>query len=211
MLDKLGIDLEPADVVTLIRLRFPVELEEVLVNLLTKTSAQGILVAKNLFIHGEMERGLSHPRRAGRRADGPRRRPARHPRERGPLRLRPGEDRAPGRGRALVPEPGPDLPDLQRHLQQDRVRQAESPGPGRGRGGLGHRQEGPDHRPQGRRGHGRRAQDPGSVQREDPPRAPTSCRISPASSSSTPSCSSPSGAISGRRCKPRGGRAPVPR
>ena len=58
-LDKLGVDLEPAEVVTLIRLKFPAELEEILVNLLTKTSAPGILVAKNLFIHGETEHGLT--------------------------------------------------------------------------------------------------------------------------------------------------------
>jgi putative nucleotidyltransferase with HDIG domain len=59
LLDKLGVDLEAADVVTLIRLKFPADLEEILVNLLTKTSAPGILVAKNLFVHGETERGLA--------------------------------------------------------------------------------------------------------------------------------------------------------
>jgi putative nucleotidyltransferase with HDIG domain len=59
ILDKLGIDLEPADVVSLVRLKFPAELEEVLVTLAAKTFSHGIILSKNLFIHGEAEQGLT--------------------------------------------------------------------------------------------------------------------------------------------------------
>ena len=59
LLDKLGIDLELADVVAHVRLKFPAELEELMVNLAAKTFSQGIILSKNLFIHGEEERGLT--------------------------------------------------------------------------------------------------------------------------------------------------------
>jgi putative nucleotidyltransferase with HDIG domain len=59
LLDKQGLDLELADVQTLVRLKFPADLEETLISLLAKTFNQGILVSKNLFIHGEAERGLT--------------------------------------------------------------------------------------------------------------------------------------------------------
>jgi putative nucleotidyltransferase with HDIG domain len=59
ILDKLGIDLEVADVDGLLRLKFPAELEEVVVGLSAKIFSQGIIVSKNLFIHGEPERGLT--------------------------------------------------------------------------------------------------------------------------------------------------------
>ena len=58
-LDKLGLDLEPADVTSLIRLKFPAELEEALVTLLAKSFSHGIILSKSLFIHGEAERGLT--------------------------------------------------------------------------------------------------------------------------------------------------------
>ena len=58
LLDKHGIDLELADVQTLIRLKFPANLEETLVTLAAKIFSQGIIVSKNLFIHGEAENGL---------------------------------------------------------------------------------------------------------------------------------------------------------
>jgi putative nucleotidyltransferase with HDIG domain len=58
VLEKLGVDLELPDVVSLVRLKFPADLEEILVNLADKTYSQGIIVSKNLFIHGETERGL---------------------------------------------------------------------------------------------------------------------------------------------------------
>jgi putative nucleotidyltransferase with HDIG domain len=59
LLDKFGIDLEPADVATLARAKFPAELEEALVTLLAKTFNRGIILSKSLFIHGETERGLT--------------------------------------------------------------------------------------------------------------------------------------------------------
>jgi cyclic-di-AMP phosphodiesterase PgpH len=58
LLDKQGLDLEIADVQTLVRLKLPADLEESLVSLLAKTFSQGIIVSKNLFIHGEAERGM---------------------------------------------------------------------------------------------------------------------------------------------------------
>jgi hypothetical protein len=59
LLDKFGIDLELQDLVSLVRLRFPAELEEILVGLSGKIFAQGIVLSKNLFLHGEAERGLT--------------------------------------------------------------------------------------------------------------------------------------------------------
>ena len=59
LVDKVGVDLETPDVASLARLKFPADLEETLIGLLTKISAQGIVVAKTLFIHGEVERGLT--------------------------------------------------------------------------------------------------------------------------------------------------------
>ncbi len=59
LLDKFGVDLEPADVTSLVRLKFPAELEEVLVTLSAKTFRPGIILSKNLFIHGEAESGLT--------------------------------------------------------------------------------------------------------------------------------------------------------
>jgi putative nucleotidyltransferase with HDIG domain len=58
-LDKLGVDLELQDVVSLVRLKFPAELEELLVGLSAKIFTQGIILSKNLFIHGEAERGFT--------------------------------------------------------------------------------------------------------------------------------------------------------
>jgi len=58
LLDKHGVDLSLADVQTLARMRFPSDLEETLIGLVAKTFSEGIIVSKNLFIHGEGERGL---------------------------------------------------------------------------------------------------------------------------------------------------------
>lgn len=58
LIDKHGIDLELPDVLTLVRQKFPSDLEETLVSLAAKTFSQGIIVSKNLFIHGESERGI---------------------------------------------------------------------------------------------------------------------------------------------------------
>jgi cyclic-di-AMP phosphodiesterase PgpH len=59
VLDKLGVDLELQDVVSLVRLKFPAELEEILVGLSAKIFDQGIILSKNLFIHGEAEHGFT--------------------------------------------------------------------------------------------------------------------------------------------------------
>jgi putative nucleotidyltransferase with HDIG domain len=59
LLDKLGVDLELEDLVSLVRLKFPSGLEEVLVGLSAKIFNQGIIPSKNIFLHGEAERGLT--------------------------------------------------------------------------------------------------------------------------------------------------------
>jgi len=59
LLDKLSIDIELQDLASLVKLRFPAELEEVLVGLSAKIFSQGIILSKNLFIHGEAEHGLT--------------------------------------------------------------------------------------------------------------------------------------------------------
>ncbi|HVP91151.1 MAG TPA: HDIG domain-containing protein [Terriglobales bacterium] len=58
-LDQLGIDLDAEDVATLIRLRFPKEVEETLTGIAAKIFSQGIVLSKNLFTHGEVEKGLT--------------------------------------------------------------------------------------------------------------------------------------------------------
>ncbi|MGA2363475.1 MAG: HDIG domain-containing metalloprotein [Candidatus Aminicenantales bacterium] len=58
-LDLLGIDLDAEDVAALVRLKFPKELEETLVGISAKIFGQGIILSKNLFIHGEQDRGLT--------------------------------------------------------------------------------------------------------------------------------------------------------
>jgi putative nucleotidyltransferase with HDIG domain len=57
--DMLGIDLDPQDLTGLIRLKFPKDIEETLTALLAKVFNQGIILSKNLFIHGEQSLGLS--------------------------------------------------------------------------------------------------------------------------------------------------------
>jgi putative nucleotidyltransferase with HDIG domain len=59
VLDLLGIDLDPQDVSGLVRLKFPKELEETMVGISAKIFGQGIILSKNLFIHGEQDRGLT--------------------------------------------------------------------------------------------------------------------------------------------------------
>jgi len=58
-LDLLGIDLDAQDVATLARLRFPKEVEDTLVGIAAKIFSQGIILSKNLFIHGEQDRGMN--------------------------------------------------------------------------------------------------------------------------------------------------------
>ncbi len=58
LFEKHGVDLSLADVQTLVRSKFSSDLEETLIGLAAKAFNEGILVSKNLFIHGEGERGL---------------------------------------------------------------------------------------------------------------------------------------------------------
>jgi putative nucleotidyltransferase with HDIG domain len=58
VLDLLGLDLDADDVATLIRLKFPKEIEDTLTGISAKIFTQGIVLSKNLFIRGEQERGL---------------------------------------------------------------------------------------------------------------------------------------------------------
>lgn len=53
-----GLELTSADLNNLIKVNFGETLEESLINLVVKVSEQGIIVSKNLFIHGEQEKGL---------------------------------------------------------------------------------------------------------------------------------------------------------
>ena len=59
VLDKLGVEVTPNELLTLDKAGFGADLEEILVNLLEKYAAQGIIVAKNLFVRNEPERGFS--------------------------------------------------------------------------------------------------------------------------------------------------------
>jgi putative nucleotidyltransferase with HDIG domain len=59
LLETLSVDIELADLTSLLRLKFPTELEETLVLLSGKIFSQGIVLSKNLFIHGEPDRGLT--------------------------------------------------------------------------------------------------------------------------------------------------------
>jgi len=57
--DKFGVDITPADLADLDKAGFGADLEDALVSLLEKYSAQGIILARNLFVHNEEERGFS--------------------------------------------------------------------------------------------------------------------------------------------------------
>jgi len=59
LLDTLSVDIELQDLASLVRLKFPSEIEETLVLLSGKIFSQGVILSKNLFIHGEAERGLT--------------------------------------------------------------------------------------------------------------------------------------------------------
>lgn len=56
--DNFGFDLSPRDLKLLVKFKFPSTFEENLISLLTKVFYQGIVLSKNLFIHGEREKGL---------------------------------------------------------------------------------------------------------------------------------------------------------
>ncbi len=57
--EKFELELEPRDLASLIRANFSSELEEILISLLGQISSQGIILSKNLFIHGEQEKGFT--------------------------------------------------------------------------------------------------------------------------------------------------------
>jgi putative nucleotidyltransferase with HDIG domain len=57
--DMLGLDIDPQDLASLIRMKFPKDIEETLTAVLAKIFDQGIILSKNLFIHGEQDLGLS--------------------------------------------------------------------------------------------------------------------------------------------------------
>ncbi len=57
--DMLAADIDPEDLALLARLKFAKELEDTLTAVLGKIFNQGIVLSKNLFIHGEPELGLT--------------------------------------------------------------------------------------------------------------------------------------------------------
>ncbi len=60
-----GLELTSTDLNNLIKVNFGETLEESLINLIIKISEPGIIVSKNLFIHGEQEKGLVLIRSSG--------------------------------------------------------------------------------------------------------------------------------------------------
>ncbi len=58
-LDKFALEISTTELNALIRAKFASNIEENLINLIGKTSRQNIILTKNLFIHGEQERGLT--------------------------------------------------------------------------------------------------------------------------------------------------------
>ncbi len=57
--DKLGIEIEARPLAALAKAKFPKELEESLIGIMGKVMAQGVILSKNLFIQGELERGFN--------------------------------------------------------------------------------------------------------------------------------------------------------
>ena len=57
--DKFGLDMVANDLAALEKAGFGADLEDILVNLLEKYSVSGIILAKNLFVHNEPERGFT--------------------------------------------------------------------------------------------------------------------------------------------------------
>lgn len=58
VIDKFGLDLEPQDIASLVRFRFTTELEEALINILSKIFGRGIILSKNFLTRGEREKGI---------------------------------------------------------------------------------------------------------------------------------------------------------
>ena len=59
VLDKMGIEIDLRRLASFIKAKFPAELESGLVSVIGKISAQGIILSKNLFIQGELEKGFT--------------------------------------------------------------------------------------------------------------------------------------------------------
>ncbi len=59
VLDKLGVEIEVRPLTALAKAKFARELEESLVGIIGKVTAQGVILSKNLFIQGELERGFT--------------------------------------------------------------------------------------------------------------------------------------------------------
>lgn len=57
--ERFGLEISNRDLRALIKDKFPVNIEEILINLIGKISDRGIILSKNLFIHGEQERGFT--------------------------------------------------------------------------------------------------------------------------------------------------------
>jgi len=57
--EKYGIEPTTNTIKSLVKLKFNARLEEILINLIGKISEQGIIVSKNLFIHGEQDSGFT--------------------------------------------------------------------------------------------------------------------------------------------------------
>lgn len=58
-LDTYGVEIPTSTLRALARIKFSATIEENLINLIGKVSAHGIVLSKNLFIHGEQEKGLT--------------------------------------------------------------------------------------------------------------------------------------------------------
>ncbi len=58
LIDSLGIELGHQDIASLVRLKFPTEIEEALLRTLDGIFARGVVLSKNLFVHGERTQGL---------------------------------------------------------------------------------------------------------------------------------------------------------
>ena len=59
IIEKYGFEISSKDLRLLIKAKFAANIEESLISLIGKISAYGIILSKNLFIHGEQERGFT--------------------------------------------------------------------------------------------------------------------------------------------------------
>jgi len=59
ILDKFGIDISDQQITALVRAKFPEGIEESLIGIVGKVSVQGVILSKNLFLQGELERGFT--------------------------------------------------------------------------------------------------------------------------------------------------------